>query len=254
MKFDELDTQLRQYETALDDYISLDDYLIVRLDGRGFTKKTNETWQLQRPFDLHFHELMVQTCQHLMDCGFNIIYAYTQSDEISLLFHPNEQSFKRKTRKIISLLAGEASACFSVNMGNIASFDARICPLPTIDIVLDYFSWRQEDAHRNGLNTHCYWLQRQNNISATNAQHFLVDKTLEQKYQFLAEHGIDFHQVAHWQKYGTGLYYHDAVKQGVNPKTGEITQTTRRVLSIDEQLPTQHNYRTWLQALILSRY
>ena len=38
-----------------------------------------------------------------MTCGFNIIYGYTESDEISLLFHPNENTFNRKQRKLNSV-------------------------------------------------------------------------------------------------------------------------------------------------------
>jgi tRNA(His) 5'-end guanylyltransferase len=61
-----------------------------------------------------------------MQCGFRVIYGYTQSDEISLLFHPEENSFGRKTRKLNSILAGEASAKFSLQLGDHGSFDCRI--------------------------------------------------------------------------------------------------------------------------------
>jgi len=36
---------------------------------------------------------MVTTVEHLMQCGFRVIYGYTQSDEISLLFHRDETAF-----------------------------------------------------------------------------------------------------------------------------------------------------------------
>ena len=35
-----------------------------------------------------------------MQCGFNILYGFTQSDEISLLLHPDDDTFARKTRKL----------------------------------------------------------------------------------------------------------------------------------------------------------
>ncbi len=57
---------------------------------------------------------MIETVKHLMNCGFRIRYAYTQSDEISLLFHFNEETFNRKLRKYHSVLAAEASAKFSL--------------------------------------------------------------------------------------------------------------------------------------------
>ncbi len=77
-------------------------------------------------------------------------------DPLSLLFDPGEQLFSRKTRKFVSILAGEASACFSLRLGSVVSFDCRISQLPRIDDVVDYFRWRNEDAHRNALNGHCY--------------------------------------------------------------------------------------------------
>ena len=135
MRFEDLDTSLRIYETAYDFCVPPEQYIVVRLDGRGFTKLTKDIWKFEAPFDLRFRDLMVETTAHLMQCGFNIIYGYTQSDEISLLFHLDDDSFKRKTRKIISILASEASAKFSLLHGNIATFDARVCILPNVKIV-----------------------------------------------------------------------------------------------------------------------
>jgi tRNA(His) guanylyltransferase len=109
---------------------------------------------------VRFRDLMVATTRHLLTCGFNIVYGCTHSDEISLLFHPQEDSFGRKLRKLLSILAGEASAAFALQLGSVASFDARIAQLPSRQRVVDYFRWRAEDAHRNALNAHCYWLLR----------------------------------------------------------------------------------------------
>jgi len=60
-------------------------------------------------------------------------YLTTHSNEISLLFHPEEQNFGRKLRKYHSILAGEASAKFSILLGDIAVFDCRISQLPNIE-------------------------------------------------------------------------------------------------------------------------
>ena len=95
-----------------------------------------------------------------MQCGFKVSYGYTQSDEISLLLDLKENSFGRKERKLNSILSGEASAKFSLLLGDIATFDSRICQLPNKQLVVDYLRWRHEDAHRNALNAHCYWYLR----------------------------------------------------------------------------------------------
>ena len=82
--------------------------------GRGFTRLTKDVCQFEAPFDQRFRDLMVATTTHLMTCGFRVIYGYTQSDEISLLLHRDTEVFNRKLRKYDSILAGEASAKFSV--------------------------------------------------------------------------------------------------------------------------------------------
>lgn len=252
MRFEELDTKMRVFETAHDVCVMPDMFIVVRLDGRGFTKKTKELWQLEAPFDSRFNEAMSNTTKHLMNCGFNVIYGYTQSDEISLLFHPTEDTFQRKMRKIISVLAGEASGLFSLEMGKMASFDARICQLPNQKLVVDYFRWRQEDAHRNSLNAHCYWLQRHQGIDKNTATNFLAGKALAEKHELLFQHGINFNDLPNWQKRGVGLYWTDVIKTGFNPKTNQPTQTTRREIIIDKELPLNDAYDALIEQILLN--
>ena len=156
MKLDELDAKMRVFETASDVCVLPEMYMVARLDGRSFTRLTKEKQNFEAPFDERFRDLMVATTEHVMDCGFRIVYGYTQSDEISLLFHRDEQQFQRKLRKLDSVLAGEASAKFSLLLGDVACFDCRISQLPSVELVCDYFRWRSADAARNALNGHCY--------------------------------------------------------------------------------------------------
>jgi len=146
MKFNDLDNKMRIYEQSLDQVIVPETFLIARLDGRGFTKLTKEVCEFEAPFDVRFRDLMVDTTKHLMDSGIRVVYGFTESDEISLLFHQEETAFGRKVRKYNSILAGEASAFFSMQLGKLAVFDCRIIPLPNEELVSDYFRWRQEDA------------------------------------------------------------------------------------------------------------
>jgi tRNA(His) guanylyltransferase len=130
MKFEILDKRMRSFEENLDQFVLPELYMIARLDGRSFTRLTKELLPLDKPFDEKFRDTMIETVTHLMNCGFKIIYGYTQSDEISLLLDKNENVFSRKTRKILSILAGEASAKFTRSMGEMGVFDCRIIPLP----------------------------------------------------------------------------------------------------------------------------
>lgn len=125
MKFDDLDKKMRVFETSTDLCVLPGMFMVARLDGRSFTRLTKEVAQFEAPFDMRFRDLMVATAESLMTCGFRVSYAYTESDEISLLFDPAEQLFGRKLRKYNSTLAGEASAQFSVRFGQPAIANSR---------------------------------------------------------------------------------------------------------------------------------
>jgi tRNA(His) guanylyltransferase len=146
MKFDDLDAKMRVYETNADHCVLPGVHMVARLDGRGFTKLTKVRHAFEAPFDEKFRDHIAATVEHLMECGFRVVYGYTQSDEISLLFHPDENTFSRKTRKYDSVLAGEASAVFSLRLGAVACFDCRISELPQRKDVIDYFRWRHSYA------------------------------------------------------------------------------------------------------------
>ncbi|WP_025144742.1 tRNA(His) guanylyltransferase Thg1 family protein [Pedobacter jeongneungensis] len=246
MKFDDLDAKMRVYETAQDRCILPEMYMIARIDGRGFTRLTKEVHQFEAPFDEKFRDLMVETVKHLMNCGFNIIYGYTQSDEISLLFHPSENLFGRKARKYISVLAGEASAKFSSILGNVGAFDCRISELPNKKLVEDYFRWRSEDAHRNALNAHCYWRLRQNNHSRNQASSKIEGMSIAAKNELLFQYGINFNNLPAWQKRGIGFYWKNIKKEGFNPKTSEYVSADKRVLYTDFELPMREEYNNFI--------
>ena len=135
MKFDDLDKKMRVFETAADLCVLPSMFMVARLDGRSFTRLTKEVGQFEVPFDVRFRDLMVATTESLMTCGFRVLFAYTESDEISLLFDLEEQLFGRKLRKYNSTLAGEASARFSLKLGQPACFDCRISQLPTAESI-----------------------------------------------------------------------------------------------------------------------
>lgn len=246
MNFDELDTRMRRFETSLDQTILPELYLAARIDGRNFTKLTKETCKFEAPFDIRFRDAMIDTVKHLMECGFRIVYGYTQSDEISLLFHPKDNTFGRKTRKINSVLAGEASAFFSLRLGIPACFDCRVVPLPNLECVKDYFSWRQEDAHRNSLNGHCYWLLRKEGLSARQATGELEGKSITYKNELLFSRNINFNDLPNWQKRGVGLYYSSYEKMGYNPILDEEVTSIRSKIEANMELEIGEKYTAWV--------
>lgn len=206
MNFDEFDRKMRVFETASDQCVLPEIYMVARLDGRSFTRLTREVARFDAPFDERFRDLMTETARSLMTCGFRVRYAYTQSDEISLLLDRDEALFGRKLRKLNSTLAGEASAQFSIRLGRPACFDCRISQLPNPELVIDYFRWRNEDAARNALNAWCYWTLRRSGRDPQTATRETLGMPVAEKNELLFGFGINFKDVPAWQKRGTGLY------------------------------------------------
>lgn len=252
MKFDDLDKKMRVYETAADLCVLPGLFMIARLDGRSFTRLTKEVCQFEAPFDERFRDLMITTAQSLMACGFRVVYAYTESDEISLLFDPEEQLFGRKLRKYNSILAGEASAQFSVKLGQPASFDCRISQLPTPELVVDYFRWRNEDAARNALSAYCYWTLRKNGLSEQEATRRLEGVSVSQKNELLFQYGINFNDLPNWQKRGIGLYWEEYDQPSVNPVTNAQVSARRRRIRTDLDLPMKDEYGQLVRSLMNS--
>lgn len=250
MKFDELDRRMRIYETAHDHCVLPGLHIVVRLDGRGFTRLTKELLDLEAPFDIRFRDAMLGTTEHLFDCGFQVIYGYAQSDEISLLLHADDNTFGRKLRKIISVLPGEASASFSMAMHAHASFDARVSQLPSRAKVVDYFRWRHEDAHRNSLNAHCYWQLRRQGLSADSATDQLRGMSTAQKNELLFQNGINFNDLPAWQKRGMAVYWETYEKCATDPRTGMPVSVTRRHLRKEFELPLGDDYAEFVKRLI----
>jgi tRNA(His) 5'-end guanylyltransferase len=252
MKFDDLDQKMRVFETAADYCVLPGLFMVARLDGRSFTRLTKETAGFEAPFDEHFREMMVATAESLMTCGFRVIYAYTESDEISLLFDRDETLFGRKLRKYDSTLAGEASARFSLLLGSVATFDCHISQLPSAELVVDYFRWRQEDATRNALGAWCYWTFRKSGLSKEQATQRLLGRSVSALNELLFELGINFNDVPGWQKRGIGLSWEEYDKPSRNPVTDEEVMARRRRIRKEFELPMKDEYCAFVLRLLTS--
>lgn len=241
MRIDELAARLRPYETASDRCVPPGFFMVARLDGRGFSRLTQERRpDFERPFDVRFRDMMIAAAQHLMSgCGFSVVHAHVQSDEISLLFHPGERAFGRKLRKFHSVLAGEASARLTLLLGELAAFDCRVSELPSAELVGQYFVWRSEDAARNALAAHCYWALRSDGCGEREATAALAGLAAEARHELLHRHGIHFGDLPAWQKRGVGLAWE------ASPTT-EAGQ--RRRIGVGDELPLREAYAALVRA------
>lgn len=251
MKFEEIEILMRKNESLSEQYVLPENFIIVRLDGKGFTKLTKEKLSLEKPFDEKFNQVMTDTTQHLFNTGFKVIYGYTQSDEISLLIHKNDNTFSRKIRKINSVLAGEASAFFSLQFQEICVFDCRTIAIPNQEMLLDYFCWRQEDSHRNSLSAYCYWTLRNNGSNAKQATEKIEKMSQADKNELLFQFGINYNNLPLWQKRGVGIFNKEVSKQGFNPVTKQTVDYLRNELFVEKELTIREDYRVFLKGILI---
>ena len=220
---------------------------ILRLDGRGFSRMTAE--RFGKPFDQRFRDLMVSTAGALL-AELQGIYAYTMSDEISLLLPRDWALFDRRLEKVVSISAGLASATFSQALGEAVHFDSRIWLGADVSLVLEYFRWRQAEAASNALHCWCYWTLRKTGKSAVEASRLLKGQSAANQNELLFRQGINFNDLPRWQRRGVGLYWEPFEKQGIDPRTGEAAVATRRRIKTDRELPMKNEYGRMLLGII----
>ena len=251
MDSDRFETRMRQFEYYHSLRLLPDTWAVIRVDGRGFSRLTEKAFA--KPFDARFHDLMARTASALLQ-ELSALYAYTESDEISLLFPRDWDLFARELEKLVSVSAGIASATFTHAYGAIAQFDSRVWLGPDASHVVDYFNWRMADAARCALNGWAYWTLRKEGQSARKATHGLDGLSTSAKHELLFARGVNFADLPVWQRRGTGLYWETYEKEGYNPITGQTVTATRRRVNVDRELPMGEEYAAMIRRLLIERY
>lgn len=159
MKKDTLGDRMKGYEAVTQTKLMKRTPVVIRLDGKAFHTFTRG---LEKPFDTNLNTAMVQTMMALCGGIQGSMFAYTQSDEISILLQDwasfeTDGWYDYKIQKMVSVAASIATATFNSvyqhpTKDTPALFDARIFNLP-FEEVTNYFVWRQQDAVRNSINS-----------------------------------------------------------------------------------------------------
>jgi tRNA(His) 5'-end guanylyltransferase len=128
--------------------------ILVRIDGKCFHSYTKK---FDTPFDHELIRAMQNTTVRLMK-ETQALVGYTQSDEITLLFHGDTVFMNGKVHKMVSLLASMTTAFFNDEakhftpgkVNRIACFDCRCWQVSEKDVGY-VFLWREMDAVRNSI-------------------------------------------------------------------------------------------------------
>lgn len=151
--------KFKGYEKEAQQKLPQGSYAVVRMDGKNFS---NYTKRFAKPYDEVFMGAMDETTRQLCATIPGVVFAYTQSDEISIVFSDlqNEKSqmwLGGKLSKILSLSAATCTALFIRQMGlaedgsQIPVFDARCHTLSGPDEIQEYTRWRRFDAQKNSV-------------------------------------------------------------------------------------------------------
>ncbi|QDJ96314.1 tRNAHis-5'-guanylyltransferase [Xanthomonas phage Xoo-sp13] len=172
--------------------------VIIRLDGKAF-----HTWTrgLDRPHDDTFISIMAHTTKFVVDNIQGASFAYTQSDEISILLRDydtltTDAWFDNNLQKMVSVAASLATAKFNQLAAEafegqpLAMFDARAFTLPKEEVV-NYFIWRQNDAVRNSIRsvaTHYLGHAKCHGLNNAEVQDLLMQMDIPVNWNDLAIH------------------------------------------------------------------
>jgi tRNA(His) guanylyltransferase len=203
-----LGDRIKSYEADNESRLPSSLPIVVRLDGRSFSKFTKG---MKRPFDNKFRQAMIEVTKYLIE-NTHAKIGYTQSDEISLVLYSDNQEngsviFDGRVQKIASNFAAMASVKFLMEMQKhfpekisdsktLPSFDARVFSVPNKTEAMNSIFWRVQDAQKNSISmvAHAYFSHK--SLQGLTGE--------DKKFMLLYEKDIS------WDD-----YYSSAEKQGV---------------------------------------
>lgn len=207
-----LGDRIKSYEKRFQSYISEQEYVVIRLDGDSFSKFTKG---FRKPFDKILVETMNRTTKALFE-RFSCCFAYTQSDEITLVINKtNNMVLGGKVQKLVSLTAGFCSTKFNMylkevleeekdcvsqefydliykKIGN-AWFDSRVFGIKDDFEVFNTVLWRMRDAERNSISMLGY---------ANFSHRELLNINSKEKLEKYSENNIFWDDLDNGLKYG----------------------------------------------------
>lgn len=234
---DSLGDRMKRYEAVSQPLLTSRTPAILRIDGKAFHTWTKKN-KCVKPFDSNMMDWMSSTAKSVCSEISGSVFAYTQSDEISILLKDYQELetqawFDGKVVKMASVAASYATGFFNKQLSeeySTAFFDARIFNVPKEDVV-NYFIWRQNDAVRNSVQmlARAYFSHR-----ALQGMHNDLIKAK------LLEIGVDWSKCLGREKRGSCVY-----KQ--KKMVGEVE---RNYWTIDAEIPRFSEDRDFIGKLV----
>ena len=237
---EKLSEKMKRLENVTNISLELKKPVIMRLDGRAFSKYTKG---LDKPFDIDLSEVFQWVAYELKGQLDNVKFIYSQSDEISILMtdwtnENTEAWFKYRVQKMVSVASSITSALFNSKVEDVinkyvdrvadidearfkvtdeltrdekkyfvwkgkqykAVFDCRVFNVELEDVV-PYFIYRQKDAMRNSIQTLAQVYFSPNELKNKNQS--------DMKQMILERTGIVYDDLPNLQKVGFTIYKND---------------------------------------------
>lgn len=251
MQFDNLAEKCQYYRNLGEHRLMPNGHVIMMLDGRAFSKLIKN--KFKKPFDKRFVNMMDETAKHLCENISGVVFAYVQSDEISLYIRDDSMSgpfFGMRQSKLLSVPAAMAAGMFNqlymcgdienriqasdkgsvadaadilgiMKNHKLAEFDCKVWNVPNENEVFAWFLWRQIDCVRNSKQqTAQTWLPHK----------ALMGKDTDEQIKLLKEErGVDWNEFSPNVKYGRIIrkIWREAAIPEKFVKPGGPTTTTR---------------------------
>ena len=198
--------------------------VVVRVDGRGFSKFTEG---FEKPYDYRITNAMRNAAEEVLKQT-PALFGFTHSDEASFVFYePNPEQtpwFRNRPQKIGSIVSSIFSVSFSMKLETPAVFDGRTFQLPSVTELFNYFLWRENDAIRNHINAFAHEFFDQTE---------LWQKDSRERKKMLKAKCIDVDQ--HELSHGTFLYRNEHTPSRVRDLLG--SRDLRQDFETEFQIP-----------------
>lgn len=197
MSGDTLGDRMKAYEQVTRSVLLPHSLTILRVDGRAFHSYLRNA---EKPYDFTFmHDMQVVGAALCADIS-GAVFAYGQSDEISVLLsdvEPQSQPwFGGVIQKVASVGASIATMTLNYQRGTVGRphFDGRVFTVPSSAEAANYFIWRQRDAVRNSISMAAQAKFSPNQLHGVS--------TGQMQEMLFAEHSINWNDYADTAKRG----------------------------------------------------
>lgn len=220
MNFNSLKEKCNYYRDLTDYKILPNSYVLVMVDGRGFSKLIKN--KFEKPFDDKFIYMMNESAKYVCENVCGCKFAYTQSDEASFVLtdfdnDKTDSFYKYRLCKMNSIIASLMTSKFNQLMTleimntpasdtdkiemiknmKLAQFDCKTWSVPCYNDAFAWFLYRQIDCVRNSKSAVAQYCCSPNELK---------NKNTDEQIALAKERGFDWVTIDQGKKYGRFIY------------------------------------------------